>query len=53
MSNMHEFYAQLFQTRETDHSDWVALLKLTRATMAQLSVVKSLVDWVNWHPEAA
>jgi hypothetical protein len=52
MSTMHEFYAHLFQTPETDNSDWASLLKLTRATVAQLSVVKSLVDWVNWHSEA-
>lgn len=53
MSNMQEFYTQLFQAPETDSPDWASLAQLTRATVAELSALKSLLDWTNWHSEAA
>jgi hypothetical protein len=53
MSTMQEFYTQLFQAPETDSPDWAALAQLTQATVAEMSALKKMTDWCEWHHETA
>jgi|GEM_PF-2408804 len=53
MSTMQEFYQQLFQALERDSSDCASLLQLTQASPAQLVALKGLLNWGDWHLEAA
>jgi len=45
---MQEFYVQLCEAQETEDAEWTPLAQLTQATVAQLSVLEKVPDWIKW-----